>query len=52
MEKVKVQTKEELKTLIKTTMDKQGNNADLNFIDVSGITDMSYLFFDSYELYV
>ena len=37
-------TKEELKDIIEHELDKQGPDADLNFIDVSGITDMSNLF--------
>ena len=37
-------TKEELKEIIKDRIDKEGPNCDLNDIDVSLITDMSYLF--------
>ena len=37
-------TKEELKNIIKKRIREQGPNCDLNDIDVSLITDMSYLF--------
>lgn len=37
-------TKEELLTLIKQELFKEGRDADLNHIDVSGITDMRDLF--------
>ena len=40
-------TKEELEKIIKDRISKEGSNCDLNDIDVSMITDMSYLFFDS-----
>ena len=40
-------TKEELKFIIKSRMDKEGPNCDLNDIDVSLITDMTGLFYDS-----
>ena len=39
--------KKELKLIIYDTIKKEGNNCDLNFIDTSKITDMSYLFADS-----
>ncbi len=35
----------ELKQIIKDTIEKEGNNCDLNFIDTSGITDMHMLFY-------
>ena len=38
-------TKGELQSLIKQELKHQGPDADLNFIDVSSITDMSYLFY-------
>ena len=45
------QTKEELKDIIKHRIEKEGNNVDLNDIDVSKITDMSGLFrgFDDFN---
>ena len=39
-------SKKELHSLIKEELDRQGPDADLNFIDTSLITDMSYLFYD------
>ena len=40
-------TKDELKAIIKDRISKEGPNCDLNDIDVSQITDMSYLFWES-----
>lgn len=37
-------TKEELKEIIKKTIKEKSNKCDLNFIDTSKITDMSFLF--------
>lgn len=42
--KVRPQTKSELRSIIKHELEKQGPDADLNFIDTSKITDMSNLF--------
>ena len=39
--------KEELKNIIKDTINKEGLECDLNFIDTSLIKDMSYLFLSS-----
>ena len=39
-------TKGELQSLIKQELKHQGPDADLNFIDTSMITDMSFLFYD------
>ena len=44
---VQPKTKDELKDIIEDTIKEQGNNCDLNFIDTSKITDMSYLFYDT-----
>ena len=43
------ETKDELIQMIKDEMDKNGNKCSLNHIDVSKITDMSFLFFDALE---
>ena len=40
-------TKEELKQLVYKLIKERGNDADLNDIDTSKITDMSYMFYDS-----
>ena len=40
-------TKDELKKIIKQKIEYEGNKCDLNDIDTSNITDMSYLFEDS-----
>ena len=37
-------TKEELRAIIEKELKRQGRDADLNHIDVSGVTDMSSLF--------
>ena len=44
---VQPKTKAELARIIKNTIKGKGNNCDLNFIDTSKITDMSYLFEES-----
>jgi surface protein len=44
LELIRPATKVELAVLIKEEVNKQGPDADLNFIDTSLITDMSYLF--------
>ena len=44
---VQPKTKDELKEIIYNTIDKEGNDCDLNFIDTSFIKDMSYLFKES-----
>ena len=43
---VQPKTKDELKKIIADTIKEQGFNCDLNFIDTSKITDMSYLFYN------
>ena len=42
-----VESNRELKELIKQRIKEQGPNCDLNDIDVSRVTDMSHLFFES-----
>ncbi|MBR2900113.1 MAG: BspA family leucine-rich repeat surface protein [Fibrobacter sp.] len=42
-----VATNENIKELVEKAIKKYGLNADLNFIDVSHVTDMSSLFADS-----
>ena len=44
---VVVNNKSELRELIKQRINEQGPNCDLNDIDVSRVTDMSHLFFES-----
>ena len=39
------QTKKELRNIIEQRIEQEGNEVDLNDIDVSKITDMSYLFY-------
>lgn len=45
--KVQPKNKEELESIIEKAMSVLGNEADLNFIDTSKVTDMSGLFFFS-----
>jgi hypothetical protein len=42
-------SKDELRSIIEQEIKRQGPDADLNFIDTSKITDMSYLFRRSYH---
>ena len=44
---VKPKDKEELQQIIEDTIEKEDNECDLNFIDTSEITDMSFLFNES-----
>ena len=43
----KPETSEDLKKLLKKLVDERGPNADLNDIDVSGIHNMNYLFWEA-----
>ena len=43
--KVQPKTKKELIQIIKNTIEKEGYDCDLNFIDTSKITDMAELFY-------
>ena len=45
---IKPKIKKELIKIIKDEIRKQGLNADLNYINVSNIIDMSYLFYRNY----
>ena len=45
-DKVQPKTKKELKQIIEDTIKEKGNNCDLNFIDTSLITNMSYMFYN------
>ena len=47
MQKTVVATNENIYKLVQDAIKKNGANCDLNYIDVSQVTDMSYLFFDS-----
>lgn len=47
MKKVIVKTTEELIDLVRETIGKEGYECDLNFIDTSEITNMSWLFYNS-----
>ena len=47
MKKIVAIDKEHLKLLIHQEMEKNGPNCDLNHIDVSNITNMSYMFYKS-----
>ena len=44
MDKILAKNKEHLKTIISQSIEEYGYNCDLNFIDTSQITDMSFLF--------
>ena len=47
MQKTVVATNDNIHKLVQDAIKKNGVNCDLNFIDVSQVTDMSYLFFGS-----
>ena len=47
--RVQPTSKDELRSIIEQELKRQGPDADLNFIDTSLITDMSYLFRRSYD---
>jgi surface protein len=47
MTKITPQNKEELEALIEKEMETHGINVDLNHIDISLMTNLSFLFFDS-----
>ena len=44
MQKVQPKNKAELLSIIEIAINRYGDNCDLNFIDTSLVTDMSYLF--------
>ena len=46
--KIRLKTKDELRSIIEVELKCQGPHADLNFIDTSEITDMSSLFMRLY----
>ena len=47
--RVQPSSKDELRSIIEQELKRQGPDADLNFIDTSKITDMSYLFRRTYD---
>ena len=42
-----IATNDTIKNIVKSEIEKLGANADLNHIDVSNVTDMSYMFANS-----
>lgn len=44
---MKPNSRDELLKIIEVTIEKEGLNCDLNFIDTSLITDMSFMFYNS-----